>query len=73
MKKEILEKLVRDNALHKLLAIKFKCSERRIEQWFYRALKKYNAFSKVNNYEVVLFVANYLKITESDLMISFEK
>jgi len=68
IKKEILEKLVRDNSLHKLLASKFECSERRIEQWLYRESKERKMFSNVNNYHVIDIIAKYLHITVADLV-----
>lgn len=67
IKKNILEKLVRDNSFHKIIANKFEYSERRIEQWFYRELIDSNIFCKLYNYRVIIEIAEYLNISTEEV------
>lgn len=63
----ILTKLVRDNSLHKIIAGKFNFTEKRVEQWFYRAASNNNIFCKIYTYSVIKEIANYLKISIEEL------
>jgi hypothetical protein len=67
LKKNILEKLVRDNAFHKIIANNFECSERRVEQWFYRALRDNNVFGNLYNHIVITEMINYLSVNKEEL------
>jgi len=60
IKREILNKLVGDNILHQDIAIKLNCSEIRVRQWFYRALKSNSIFCRVYNYHIVLVIIKHL-------------